>query len=221
MQPEFDVTIIGAGVVGSAIARELSRYQLHVALIEKEGDVAEGISKANSGVMHAGFNVKPGSLKARFNVQGLQMFPELCRELGVEFKRCTKLVIAKNEPEHRYLLKLLEQGRKNSCSGLSLVEAAAIEGLAPGVSGRTALYSQATGIVNPYQFTIALAENAHQNGVEVFLTTRVEHIERSSTDSRDTYFTIETDRRSFTAGMVINAAGNHSDEVARMADPEF
>ncbi|MFW5712737.1 MAG: NAD(P)/FAD-dependent oxidoreductase [Spirochaetota bacterium] len=221
MRPEFDVTIIGGGVIGSAIARELSKYKLKAALIDKEGDVAEGISKANSGVMHAGFNVKPGSLKARFNVQGLQMFPDLCRELGVEFKRCTKLVIAKDEQEHRYLLKLLEQGRQNSCSGLSLLDAAAIERLAPGVSGRTALYSQATGIVNPYQFTIALAENAHQNGVQVFLNTRLVNIERTITDARPAYFTIDTEGRSFTSKIVINAAGNHSDVVARMADPEF
>lgn len=219
----FDVILIGGGVIGSAIARELSRYNLDIALIEKEGDVAEGISKANSGVMHAGFNVKPGSLKARFNVEGLRMFPHLCSELGVEFKRCTKLVIAKDDREHEYLLKLFAQGRKNRCSGLSMVGEAAIEELAPGVSGKTALYSQATGIVNPYQFTIALAENAHQNGVQVFLNHAVEDIHRTTKahGPQQGAFVVRTAQREFTARMVINAAGNHSDKLARMVDPDF
>jgi len=220
MQPEFDVAVIGAGVIGSAIARELSRFHLHIALIEKEGDVAEGISKANSGVMHAGFNVKPGSLKARFNIEGLRMFPQLCRDIGIDFRRCTKLVVAKDATEHQYLEKLLDQGRRNDCTGLSLVEKEQIEALAPGISGQTALFSQSTGIINPYQFTIALAENAHRNGVEVFLTHGVTEIHRSK-DSSGAFFALATEKREFTARVVINAAGNLSDKVARMADPEF
>jgi len=217
LTPEYDVLIVGAGVIGSAIARELSRFQLRIALLEKEGDVAEGISKANSGVMHAGFNVKPDSLKARFNIAGLQMLPQLCSELGVEFKRCTKLVVAKDEQEHAYLQKLLEQGRRNGSTGLSLINGTQIKQLAPGISGQSALYSKSTGIINPYQFTIALAENAHQNGTEVFLN----HTVRAVQAAKNTAFTVTTDQRPFTARIVINAAGTHSDEVARMADPDF
>src|SRR6056297_615178 len=217
LTPEYDVLIVGAGVIGSAIARELSRFQLRIALLEKEGDVAEGISKANSGVMHAGFNVKPDSLKARFNIAGLQMFPQLCSELGVEFKRCTKLVVAKNEQEHGYLQKLLEQGRRNGSTGLSLINGTQIKQLAPGISGQSALYSKSTGIINPYQFTIALAENAHQNGTEVFLN----HTVRAVQAAQNSAFTVTTDQRQFNTRLVINAAGTHSDEVARMADPHF
>ncbi len=102
MPKHYDIAIIGAGVVGCAIARELSKYSFKVILIEKEADVAEGISKANSGVIHAGFNVKPGSLKAKLNNKGVFMLPKLADELGLEYNICKKLVVAKNDEEKGY-----------------------------------------------------------------------------------------------------------------------
>ena len=170
---DYDVMIIGGGVVGSAIARELSRYRLRTALVEKESDVAEGTSKANSGVLHAGFNVPPGSLKARFNAEGLAFFPDLADELDVPSRRSTKLVVAKNRQELEVIERLLEQGRRNGTEGLSIVGRERIEKIAPGVQGEWALYSERTGIINPFLFTIALAENAALNGVDVYLQTEI------------------------------------------------
>ncbi len=213
---DYDVIIIGGGVVGSAIARELSRYRLHTALIEKESDVAEGISKANSGVLHAGFNVPPGSLKARFNVEGLSYFPDIADELDVPSRRSTKLVVAKNREELSVLERLLEQGRQNEAEGLSIVGRDRIERVAPGVKGEWALYSESTGIINPFLFTIALAENAALNGVDVYLQTEITGIE-----SADGFELKSADGRSFGARLVINSTGLGSDRVARMIEPDF
>ena len=120
-QDIYDIIIIGAGVVGSAIARECSRYRLRTCVLEKETDFCEGISKANSGVLHAGFNVKPGSLKAKLNVEGLNCYPMLAEDLGIEYLLCKKLVVAKNNQEKKHLEHLLKQGNKNGCSGLSII----------------------------------------------------------------------------------------------------
>jgi glycerol-3-phosphate dehydrogenase len=138
----YDVLIIGGGVVGCAIARELSLYSLSVVLLEKEGDVAEGTSKANSGVVHAGFNVKTGSLKARFNIEGAARFPAICEELGVAYRLTKKLVVAKDRSELPYLEKLLEQGRRNGSQGLSIIAGDAIRAIEPDVAGQFALYSE-------------------------------------------------------------------------------
>jgi glycerol-3-phosphate dehydrogenase len=239
MEAQYDVAIIGAGVVGSAIARELSRYRLRIVLIEREADAGEGISKANSGVLHAGFNVKPGSLKARFNLEGLAYFPELARELDVEARFCEKLVVAKDESEKGYLEQLLAQGRRNGCSGLSIIDSRRMRTLAPGVRGSWALHSRSTGIINPFQFTVALAEHAAENGVEVRLGSEVTAIEAppsggpggqgaagkgtgGHTDPREAHsFTIRAGGKRIRSTTVINAAGLASDRIARMIDPGF
>jgi glycerol-3-phosphate dehydrogenase len=231
MNQVYDAAIIGAGVVGAAIARELSRYRLRVLLVEREEDAAEGISKANSGVLHAGFNIRPGTLKARLNVEGLAYFPGLARELDVETRNCKKLVVAKNDAERRTLQHLLEQGRQNGVAGLSIVGSRRISELAPGVQGKWALFSEATGIINPFQLTIALAENAAQNGVEVLLGSEVTAVElpagggppfpASSGHEQDRTFTLHAGGRRLHSRVVINAAGLASDRVARMADPVF
>ena len=230
MKQVYDVAIIGGGVVGSAIARDLTRYRLRVLLLEREEDVAEGISKANSGVLHAGFNVKPGTLKARFNIEGLAYFPDLARELDVESRMCKKLVVAKDDAERGQLERLLEQGRRNGCSGLSIVDERRIAQLAPGVRGKWALFSESTGIINPFQFTVALAENAAENGAHIMLNREVTAIEPpsggstpedQSTGADEEGFVIRAGGRRFRSRLVINAAGLASDRIARMVSPEF
>jgi glycerol-3-phosphate dehydrogenase len=146
----YDIAIIGAGVIGSAIARELSKYKINAVLIEKENDVAEGISKANSGVIHAGFNVKPGTMKAKFNLEGLSMLPAIADELGLEYRICKKMVIAKNDDEKKELQKLFNQGIKNNTPGLSIINESEIKNIEPSVNGKWALLSEKTGIITPY-----------------------------------------------------------------------
>ena len=210
----YDIVIIGGGVIGCAIARELSLYRLHIALLEKEGDVAESTSKANSGVVHAGFNVKPGSLKARFNVEGAARFPAVCEELGVPYRRTKKLVVAKDRSELPYLETLLEQGRKNGCKGLSIIAGTSIQAVEPDVRGEFALYSERTAVISPAEFTIALAEVAHANGVGFRFNTEVVSISRTGS----IYAVGAADGSVYRTRMVINAAGLYSDKILSLVE---
>ncbi|MBI9107415.1 MAG: NAD(P)/FAD-dependent oxidoreductase [Spirochaetales bacterium] len=204
---KYDLIIIGGGVVGCALAREASKYKLKTALFEKEPDVAEGISKANSGVLHAGFNIRPGSLKARFNLEGLSMCPPLAEELNVDFRITGKLVVGKTDGDLPYLRNLLSQGKKNGCSGLSIIGHERIRRLEPGVSARWALLSESTGIISPFQLTIALAENAAANGVDFFLNSEV----RALIPLQGGGFRLTT-KTGITAdcGGIVNSAGMHA-----------
>ena len=167
----YDVLIVGAGVVGCSIARELSRYQLKIVVADKENDVSMGTSKANSGIVHAGFDAKTGTNKAIYNVLGARMFPELARELDFPFRVNGALVLCFNESERHKLDELLEQGQRNGVKGLSIIDGAKVRELEPNVSESVvaALYAETSGIVSPYEMTIALAENAATNGVEFLL----------------------------------------------------
>jgi len=211
----YDVAVVGGGVVGCAILRELSRYDLKLLLLEKESDLSEGISKGNSGVIHAGFNVPPRSLKARTNVAGLKLVYELAETLGVPHKRTGKLVVALADEDRHRLEELKSQGDRSGVGGLEIVDEAAIRRLEPLARGRWALYSAHTGIISPYEFTIALAECAAQNGAEVRLEAGVEAVVREG----DAYRLI-TPRGTFTARRVVNSAGLFADEVARLAGIE-
>lgn len=213
----FDVAIIGAGVVGSAVAHELSRYRIRVALIEKEHDVAEGISKANSGVLHAGFMVPPGSLKARLNIAGRNAIDKLAASLGVPVTNCRKLIVGKGRSDLPYLKILFENGEKNGCRGLELLTGDQISAVERNVNGAHALYSNNTSVLLPYLLTTALAENAMLNGVTVFLQSPVERIERLAAG----YIVRMNHSRAITARMVVNAAGLSSDRIARLVDPHF
>jgi glycerol-3-phosphate dehydrogenase len=211
----YSVAVIGGGVVGCAIARELSRYRLDTVLLEKETDVAEGISKANSGVIHAGFNVKTGSLKARFNIEGLAQLPWLCDELDVPYKATRKLVVAKDAGELPYLENLLAQGERNGSPGLSIIRGSAIRDIEPFVRGEYALFSERTAVISPWELTIAFAENAHANGVEFRFRAEVDSIMFEGG-----IFQIGTnDGRWLRASCVINAAGMFSDRVHALLEP--
>lgn len=224
----YDIIIIGGGVVGCAIAHEAVQYNLRVLLLEKESDVAEGTSKANSGVLHAGFNVPPGSLKAKHNVEGLKYFPKLCDDLQIDYNNCKKLVIAYDTEEKRTLTRLYEQGIANTCEGLSLIGRDQIKSLQPSLyRGHTgpeyALFSEKTAVISPYELTIALAENASLNGATIKTSCEVSSIERTSAgDSRSAegHFLVRTTSGLSARGrFVVNAAGLYSDSVASLIDP--
>jgi glycerol-3-phosphate dehydrogenase len=207
----YDVIIIGAGVVGCAIARELSRYQLKVLVLDKESDVARGASGRNSGVVHSGIQVPAGSLKARLNIVGSKLFPQLCRQLGVPYRRVGKLIVAQCEEELDTLLRMKQAGGATGIADLQLLDTRGLKRMEPNINGLAALYSPTDAITSPYTLNIALAENAMQNGVEIKLNSQVVNINNSNNG-----FNIETGNCSYTASYVVNSAGIWADKVARM-----
>lgn len=217
----YDVIIIGSGVVGSAIAREMARYDLKIAVLEKELDVCSETSGRNSGVLHAGFNNKPGSLMAKFCVEGCLGFDQVAGELDIPFRRTGKVVVGFNDDDKEKLLQLKAQGDKNGVPGLEIIGKERIQELAPYVGGEFAMYSPATGILDPFIYTVALAENAHKNGVDFYFANEVlaiNRLTRVSSDPRpaESVYNIRTTQNTFTTRWVINCAGLHSDRIARM-----
>ncbi|MBN1351671.1 NAD(P)/FAD-dependent oxidoreductase [candidate division KSB1 bacterium] len=208
----YDVVVIGGGVVGCAVLRELSRFRLKILLLEREADLAEGISKANSGVIHAGFNVPPGTLKAEMNVKGLFDIYELAQQLSVPHKKTGKLVVALDDDGKERLIALKAQGEKNSTPDLEIIGQERIKALEPLAAGKWALWSPHTGIISPYQFTVALAECAWQNGASVRLESPVTSI---STNGHG--FTLQIPDAEIKTRWVVNSAGLFSDIVASLA----
>ncbi len=208
-----DIIVIGAGVTGCGIARELARYDWKVTVLERASDVCEGTSKANSGVAHAGFDALPGTLKARLNVEGSEMMEALSEELDFPYKRNGSLVLCFDEADRPKLQKLLEQGLKNGVKELRIIEREELKDLEPNISdGATAaLYAPTGGIVCPFGLTIALAENAAVNGVEFRLNTEVQNIEKTPEGYR-----VATNRGVLESRVVINAAGVYADRFHNM-----
>lgn len=215
----YDVAIIGAGVVGSAIARELSRYEANICVIEREEDVCNGTSKANSAIIHAGFDATPGSLKAKLNVRGNEMMDQLSKDLDIPFKRNGSLVVCTKEQDRSGLDALLEKGQKNGVPGLRIIEREELIEMEPNISddATCALYAPTGGIVCPFHMTMAFAENAFTNGVSFFLNTEVTSIKKANEGY--TIETLHTDSKqteTFSAKVVINAAGVYADELSNM-----
>lgn len=208
-----DIIVIGAGVTGCGIARELARYDWKVTVLERASDVCEGTSKANSGIAHAGFDALPGTMKAKLNVEGNQMMEALSKELDFPFKRNGSLVLCFDEEDRPKLQKLLEQGQKNGVKELRIIEREELKGLEPNISDNAvaALYAPTGGIVCPFNLTIALAENAAVNGVEFRLNTEVQKIEKIPEGYR-----VITDQGVLESRIVINAAGVYADRFHNM-----
>ena len=210
---DFDAVIIGGGVTGCSVARELARYRLSVLLVEREEDVCSGTSKANSAIVHAGFDAEPGSLKARFNVEGSAMMPELSRELDFRYRRNGSLVVCFLEDELPHLRELMEKGVKNGVPGLEIISGDEARRREPNLSESVAaaMWAPTGGIVCPFELTIAMAENAFTNGVKFMLNTTVRNIAASEGG-----YTLETDRGTITCRCVVNAAGVHADTFHNM-----
>ena len=209
----YDAIIIGAGVTGCSIARELSRYQLNILVLEKEEDVCCGTSKANSAIIHAGHDAKPGSLKARFNVRGNELMDQLSADLDFPFTRNGSLVLCFEESQIPELEELADRGRKNGVPGLSIVTGEAIKSLEPALSDdvKAVLVCPTGGIVCPFLMTIALAENAAVNGVSFRFDTTVKALSRNASDGHWNVLTAAGD--TFEARCIINAAGVYADEL--------
>lgn len=210
---KYDVAVIGGGVVGALISRELSKYSLSVALLEKHNDVAMGTTKANSAIVHGGFDALTGTVKAEMNVRGTEMMPQICKELNVPYRNNGSLVVAFSKDEMKHIELLYDRGIQNGVPKLSVIGKEKLKALEPNISDEAvgALLSETAGIVCPYELTIAAAENAVSNGAEF-----IRNCEVKSISYADDTFTLDTTSGEITSSYVINAAGTHSDEIAKM-----
>lgn len=212
-----DVIIIGAGVSGCAVARELSRYELDICVLEKESDVCEGTSKANSGIVHGGFDAKPGTLKAKLNVLGNQMMDEMAEKLDFPFRRNGAMVVCQSKEEMAVLEELMERGKKNGVEGMEMLSRSQALLLEPNLADTVyaAIHIPSSGIVCPFEMNLAYAENAVQNGVQFHLETEVKQIEKMENG-----FRVLTDKGMFETRFLINAAGVYADIFHNMVSRE-
>ena len=213
----YDVCIIGAGITGVMTARALSRYRLKTVVLEAADDVAMGATKANSAIVHAGFDAENGTLKAELNVRGCAMMEQVVRELDVPYKKCGSLVCAFGEDEIRHLEKLLARGNANGVPELRIVGKDELRAMEPNISpdAVAALWAPTAGIVCPYELCIAAGECASVNGVDFLFNCKVTAISRENG-----VFTVSDGKQTVQARYLVNAAGVHSDEIARIAGEE-
>lgn len=209
----YDVIIIGAGVSGASTARELSRYDLNVCVVEREADVCCGTSKANSGIVHAGFDAKPGSLMAKLNVEGNKKIPQLAKDLDIPFNPCGSLVVCTEEDDPSMLQKLYEQGIENGVEGLEILDQEQVRAKEPNIADQVvaALWAPTAGVICPFTLNYAYAENACENGVKFYFNTEVQDVLRIE----DGYKLI-TNHGKYEAKVVVNAAGVHADTFHNM-----
>lgn len=206
---DYDVAVVGGGVTGCSIARSLSRYQLRVVLLEKDEDVCSGTSKANSAIVHAGYDPEPGTLKAKLNILGSRMMPQLAKDLDIDFKQNGSMIVCFDESDKPALQELYERGLKNGVERMRLLTGDEARAMEPNLSQNVvaALLCPTGGIVCPFNLTIALAENAYANGVEFRFFSPVERVERIDGG----YRLAIKDKAPVTATYVVNAAGLYSD----------
>lgn len=212
----YDILIVGAGIIGSGIARELSKYDLKVAILDRDTDVANGTTKANSAIIHAGYDPEPGTLMAKYNVLGNALYEELCKELHVGFKRNGSLVLAFNPDEVAHLKLLLERGKRNGVPNLQILSKEEVKKIEPNVSEDIlgALYAPTAGIISPWEFTAALIDNGVENGVKLSLNTEVIKIGKTEEG-----FDVLTNNGIFKTKNIINCAGVHTDIIHNMIAP--
>lgn len=209
----YDIIVIGAGVVGTCIARELSKYQANVCVIDKADDVASGTSKANSGIVHAGYDCKPGTLMAKLNVRGNELLYQLAEELDFPIKKNGSLIVCTIESERGKLDQLLDQANANGVPDARIVEKEELLKMEPNLTPNAvaALYVPTGGIICPFNLAIAMGENAAVNGVEFQFETEVKNIVK-----KDDHYELETNKGVMEAKIVVNAAGVYADAMHNM-----
>lgn len=212
----YDVLIIGCGVTGAAAAFELSKYRLKAGILERENDVALGTTKANSAILHAGYDPEPGSLMAKLNVRGVELARELCQKLDVPYNPCGSLVLAFSQEELPTLKELYRRGTENGVPGLELLSGDDARALEPNLSEQVvaALHAPSAAICSPWEYCLALAETAVKNGVELHRNTAVTGLEKTAGG-----WTVHTSRGDFETRFVVNAAGVDAGGVHAMAAP--
>ena len=215
----YDVAILGCGVIGASLAYTLSRYDLRILILEKENDIAMGTTKANSAIVHAGYDPEPGTLMAKLNVRGSAMMEQLCADLSVEYKRIGSLVLAFNAQDDETIKKLYKNGVENGVPGLELLTAARAREMEPALAPEvtSALYAPSAAIIDPWGLCIAEAETAVRNGADIKLRCAVTAIEETPDFCR-----ISAGGETYEARFVVNCAGVSAEEIFRMtAEPKF
>ena len=216
----FDVVIIGAGVIGGMLARQLSRYEISVCLLEKENDVAIGASKANSGIIHGGYDPEPGTLKAKLNVEGVQKLYDVADEIHAPYRKNGSLVCAFGTKEEEDAVReLFERGLENGINSLEILSGDEARKIEPALSDEVSLALRVTnaGIICPYELTVAAIGNAMDNGVSLKVNFEVESIVKD-----DKGFTVTSSNKdTVKARYVVNCAGVYSDKIARMVGDDF
>jgi len=210
----YDVTIIGGGVIGCAIARELSRYRLRTVVLEMCEEVGFGTTKTNSGIIHAGHHSSPDTLKGKLVVRGNQLFDELCHELNFGFARIGELVVAQDQEDIKVLEHLKAQGDSKDVPGLEMWDQRRLRREEPNLSHKlvAALHAPSAGVINPYEFAFALIENAMDNGVELKVNSPVTKIKTGKKG-----ITLHTPQEKIQTRFAVNCAGIFADQIARMA----
>ena len=214
MQVLTDIAIIGAGIMGASICRELSKYNISTVVVEKNIDVCSGTSKATSSVIHSSIHQIPGTLKAKLGIKGNALYTALCSELNVRLNRCGSLVMALCEDDMNIIRSYKSQGEKNGEKGLRIIKREELKRLEPNISDEViaALFSPTDGMVDPYELTFALIENACENGVRLFVNSPVIEIENSNCG-----WSIITNKGTIKTKYIINAAGIYADEISMLA----
>ncbi|MGG5315005.1 NAD(P)/FAD-dependent oxidoreductase [Enterococcus sp. AZ072] len=215
----YDAIVIGCGIVGAATAYELSKYQLKILVLEAENDVSQGATKANSAILHAGFDPEPGTLMAKLNVEGAAYAKELCQRLSVHYNQIGSLVVAFSEEDLAMIQELYNRGVKNGVPKLTLLTKEELLVKEPHLSSEAvgALYAPSAAIVNPWEFCLALAETAVKNGVELALNNQVTAITQTAEG-----YQVKTNQAVYQTKYIFNAAGVHSDDLHNMiAEPNF
>ena len=207
MDQTADIIIIGSGITGCALARELSGYKTSVTVLEKGSDLAEGATKANSGIIHAGYDAVPGTLKAYYNVRGASMYPSVCRELNIPYKRCGALVIAFDENERESVEALKKRGERNGIRHLSVIDRNEVLDLEPNINPevKCALYIPDSAIISPYEAAYAMADSASVNDTSFLFDQAVLNVERN-----DVGFVVQTEHDIFRCRVLVNCAGSFS-----------
>lgn len=213
----YDVIVIGGGVVGCAVARELSRYELKIALLEKSADICAGQSRANTAIIHGGYDAKPGTRKAYYNLKGNQMFDTICGELDVPHEWNTSLVVSFAPEEDTQIDELYQRGIQNGVSGLEIINQDEILRREPNISKQAhkALLVNNGGIVCPYELTTAYAENAAKNGAAFFRSSPVTGIRKNNNE-----WIVETPEKEYKCKAIVNCAGLYSDEIHNMVSKD-
>ena len=210
----YDVTVIGGGVTGAAIAMYLSKYNVKCCVLEKENDIAMGTTKANSGIVHAGYDPEPETLMAKLNVRGCELIEDICKDYGVPYRKCGSMVIAFDANDEEHIRKLYERGLENGVRGMELLSGEELLKREPNLNDtvKGALWAPSAGVVNPWRLCLAMAEAAAENGVEFYLDSEVTAIDKISGG-----FMVTAGSMTYETRFIVNAAGLYADKIAELA----